>query len=426
HADWLEKSSLSNDDDVVMLEESYLPHGRSRSSSSHMSISRTPLTTPGGDSEGLSDGNAGGISDDAGEVGERLALSGKKVDVKLSGSRVAHIRSLAKIVPTTSVPTFIEPRASTQVVSSRERREDIRVTHLPSHLQHRFNTHFTPRLVEAFGYGLPWEQPTDDEFIALWAQVFPQEPVLDFGIRSGTIVKKLANRLAAWRNKFGSSGLAMIQHVHFPLLPTNSRESRSEWCTWAISRTDFDQPFYYREYEEKEGKIKCSGIFQLPLIASILGTHISSISAINSVLRSEKRPVGALIHSIQAVSRRRFLSVSFFKGSNVSYIQAKRAISWWMSGEQIRPRRPYSDYSKANWGDHMETQEGRMVQIKTTSNLIRLVSQLKDKQWKKILEAATQASKTRKETVAPHLAAATEPEPEFQLVDDDSDLEDEE
>ena len=56
-----------------------------------MSISSAPPTTPGGDSEGLSDGEAGGISDDAGEVGERLALSGKKVDVKLSGSRVGRI-----------------------------------------------------------------------------------------------------------------------------------------------------------------------------------------------------------------------------------------------------------------------------------------------------------------------------------------------
>jgi len=57
---------------------------------------------------------------------------------------------------------------------------------------------------------------------------------------------------------------------------------------------------------------------------------------------------------------------------------------------------------------------------------MRLVSQLKEKQWKKILDAATQASKTRKETVAPQVTAgAPEPEPEFHLVDDDSDLEDE-
>ena len=37
------------------------------------------------------------------------------------------------------------------------------------------------------------KQPTDDEFIALWAEVFPQEPVLDFTIRSGVIVKKLVS-----------------------------------------------------------------------------------------------------------------------------------------------------------------------------------------------------------------------------------------
>jgi hypothetical protein len=96
-----------------------------------------------------------------------------------------------------------------------------------------------------------------------------------------------------------------------------------------------------------------------------------------------------------------------------------------MSGEEIRPRHPYSDYLKANWGDHTETREGQIEQIKTISNLIHLISQLKEKQWKKILEAATLASKAKKETIAPPAAATTEPEPEFILVDDDSDLEDE-
>jgi len=96
-SDWLEKSAHSNDDDVEMpvLEESYLPRGHSRSSSSHMSILSAPPTTPGRGSEGLSDEEPGGISDDAGEVGERLALSGRKVDVKVSGSRVGHIYSCA-------------------------------------------------------------------------------------------------------------------------------------------------------------------------------------------------------------------------------------------------------------------------------------------------------------------------------------------
>lgn len=77
-----------------MLEESY-PRRRSLSSGSRMSISSASVapTTPGEDFDGLSGEEAGGISDDAGEVGERLALSGRKVDVKASGSRVSHIYS---------------------------------------------------------------------------------------------------------------------------------------------------------------------------------------------------------------------------------------------------------------------------------------------------------------------------------------------
>ena len=48
------------------------------------------------------------------------------------------------------------------------------------------------------------------------------------------------------------------------------------------------------------------GIFQSTLIATVLGTHISSISAINPELRSSNKPIGALVLSIQAVSHHRY------------------------------------------------------------------------------------------------------------------------
>jgi hypothetical protein len=37
-------------------------------------------------------------------------------------------------------------------------------------------------------------------------------------------------------------------------------------------------------------------------MATILGTHMTWISAIRAEYRSDKKPIGALVHSIQAVS----------------------------------------------------------------------------------------------------------------------------
>ena len=53
----------------------------------------------------------------------------------------------------------------------------------------------------------------------------------------------------------------------------------------------------------------------------------------------------------------------------------------------VKPERPLNEYSKVNWGDHPETWEGRVIHVKSTSNLVSIVSKLKDKQWEKIFAA---------------------------------------
>jgi hypothetical protein len=55
-------------------------------------------------------------------------------------------------------------------------------------------------------------------------------------------------------------------------------------------------------YAVAESQAVVQGIFQSTLIATVLGTHISSISAINPELRLSNKPGGALVLSIQAVS----------------------------------------------------------------------------------------------------------------------------
>ena len=94
----------------------------------------------------------------------------------------------------------------------------------------------------------------------------------------------------------------------------------------------------------------------------------------------------------------------------------------------VKPRRPLNEYSKANWGDHMETREGHTIRINSTSDLVAVVSKLKDKQWEKIF-AAAQASvkhKTLKKTADVLVAP---PEPSYAALveprDDDLDLTDE-
>ena len=98
----------------------------------------------------------------------------------------------------------------------------------------------------------------------------------------------------------------------------------------------------------------------------------------------------------------------------------------WTTGEEVKPRRPYSDFSKTNWGDRIEYREGKDVIIRTTSNIMAVISKLKDKQWEKILKAASAASRAKKETITVATQEPMDaPGPDFDLIDDDSDLADE-
>jgi len=89
----------------------------------------------------------------------------------------------------------------------------------------------------------------------------------------------------------------------------------------------------------------------------------------------------------------------------------------------VKPKRPFNEYSKVNWGDHIETREGRAIHITSTSELVTIVSKLKDKQWDKILTAARLSAKRKKRVTA--VIAEPPPPPLTALVelrDDDSDL----
>ncbi|KAF8958072.1 hypothetical protein BDZ97DRAFT_1668931 [Flammula alnicola] len=214
------------------------------------------------------------------------------------------IRSLAKVVPTTTVTAFINPSTSSQVAHSRLKKEQIRLSHLPPRLQATFESVFIPRAREVFGYTAPWATPDIDDLTASWSDAFPSEDASSFNVIPQKLVE---DRLHAWRNRFASAALTYLQNHVFPLLESNSTDARAELCTWLLSGEEHTRPFYFRIYEEPDeeelaASEEVKGLFQSAIVSAVLGTHITAISAIPAAERSKRRPVGALVLTIQAVS----------------------------------------------------------------------------------------------------------------------------
>ena len=91
----------------------------------------------------------------------------------------------------------------------------------------------------------------------------------------------------------------------------------------------------------------------------------------------------------------------------------------------IKPRKPLNEYSKANWGDHIETREGCAFCITSTSSLVAIVLKLRDKHWDKIFAAALASGRCKNLKKA--VAASTPESPQAALVvlwDNDSNLTD--
>ncbi|KJA18818.1 hypothetical protein HYPSUDRAFT_117519, partial [Hypholoma sublateritium FD-334 SS-4] len=209
------------------------------------------------------------------------------------------VRSLAKVVPTTSVGTFIHPSTSLNVSNARLKKEQIRLSHLPTHLQAAFDTIFVPRAREVFGYSMPWGTPDLDELKQVWINTFPDEDASSFNVIAQKLIE---DRLHMWRNKFATSALTYLNAHVFPLLENNSTASRAELCTWLLSGEEHTRPFYFRVYEELDDEPDANGIskglFQSPIISAILGIHFASISGIPVAQRSMKKPTGALVLTI--------------------------------------------------------------------------------------------------------------------------------
>ncbi|KAH8986206.1 hypothetical protein EDB92DRAFT_1802076, partial [Lactarius akahatsu] len=181
------------------------------------------------------------------------------------------------------------------------------LSHLSTHLQTTFVEYFTPHLYDLFGTLKVWEQPMRADLQRLWKRVFSHEKGLNFQTGDSVIVLKLIeDHLSHWRKKFSKHRLEALEEITFNNLPENDTMHQQWWCQWALSGDDNSCcPFYYSTYEpdlEVEGsKLTVKGIFQSLLIATILGTHMACVYPIRNEDCLDRKPVSALIHSIQAV-----------------------------------------------------------------------------------------------------------------------------
>ncbi|KAF8240409.1 hypothetical protein L208DRAFT_1420412 [Tricholoma matsutake] len=249
-------------------------------------------------------------------------------------------------------------------------KDKIQLSHLPLEIQQNYQTIFTPWLWEMFGGTQPWESPSKDDIHKLWSQIFDNGPALSQKMEF-IVFKLVDDCLAEWQNKFASTALTYLKGHVFSSLPKNMKEARSIYAKWLVTGKDHERPFYYRVFEDG------NGLFQSSLIAAMLGSHFSGISQIRARAHSKERPIGALVLSIQAT----------------------------------------------NWGDCMEMREGKHFKIKTTSSLVKVVNELSDVQWDKIINTAISTSKQKNlnETIPVQVeeVLGSSAESDFELADDD-------
>ncbi|KAG6812271.1 hypothetical protein H0H92_003660 [Tricholoma furcatifolium] len=359
-----------------------------------------------------------GISDDEGETVERKALVEEARPQRrgVVGSKVA---SLAAVVSTSSVAEFVPPSKALRRGSHGLRKADIRLKHLPFDVRNKWESKFSPRVIEFIGTLKPWAalSTCDKEVILkIWADVFPTETALEEDSSLFFIVMKLIGDVtAAWQHKFSATAEKFLTETIFKDLE-DDREVRAMWCTWALG-TDMspeqraEQPqgslrFYYGRYEEPDedvgGRIHASGIFQSPIVAATMATHYAWLDKLESSYRRlEAPPIGALVLTIQA---------------------CRHNISQWLTGSKVKPPGQLANFAASNWADRKD-RDGpfNIVDSRLTSDILDVVDQIKPKKWESIAKAAREYVRTMKSKGDQEQSPSDEPRLKrtFKLIDDD-------
>ncbi|KAF8257451.1 hypothetical protein EI94DRAFT_1708995 [Lactarius quietus] len=95
------------------------------------------------------------------------------------------------------------------------------------------------------------EVPLEDDINCIWATVFPAEDTVDFTTPLGGMIHKLIlDCLSNWSHSIANAGLLALQMKVFSNLQAgdqggNFTMAQREWCTWAVSHTEENHPFYF-------------------------------------------------------------------------------------------------------------------------------------------------------------------------------------
>ncbi|KAF8556892.1 hypothetical protein OG21DRAFT_1505922 [Imleria badia] len=281
-------------------------------------------------------------------------------------------------------------------------RRNLSQNDLPPECVHGYRVAFRPAIKDFVGTLGPWEFPADEDIARIWNGFFPKHQIEPSkGLH--TIVSKLAeDAIRHWRRDMAA---AAVECLNLDLKSSSSSKSKRvarAACMLGDDAKDRKRPFYYKKYENG---VQPSGIFQSPIIAATLATHLSSISSLPEESRLCDHPVGALALSILAV---------------------KRALTWAKTGVDSIPKTPEGHFSRANWGDHHRLEDDQYVLVKAASNIVAVINKLRDIQWERILKEADKYAKGKNVPAA--LKALVEDgagdgESDFELEDWDDDFE---
>ncbi|KAF8881640.1 hypothetical protein BD779DRAFT_1473354 [Infundibulicybe gibba] len=296
----------------------------------------------------------GGFSSDEDTVQERRTLgTGHAEPVHYYGGgsseKETKVFSLIKVVPTTSTPELVSASGPRQRAQGQTKKEDITTKSLPLAYRGDFRSRFIPLMRQYTSTLGPWEAPPEADTIALFAAVFKLDAEALEPDLAPVVLKLVEDRLSDWRNKFATTAMTVLER-HFNSLHLHTQEKRAE-----------------------------HGIFQSFLVSATLSTHYASTASVEKLEQmSDTRPVGALVLAVQAV---------------------KRSLLYWKDGVKNIPSGPTGYFSKNNWGDHVERHEGKNVTVKSTTAILKITAKLSEIQWDKIITAAEEHARPRKEIV---------------------------
>ncbi|KAF8146450.1 hypothetical protein K438DRAFT_2028237 [Mycena galopus ATCC 62051] len=400
---------------------------RSKSAGSAMSVDRYDTQYTDGDEDVVmppqsdyndsSEGIGGFDSevDDGDEAEWAKSKGSEKAERRLG---LENLESLAGIIDTTA-PGLVPLKAKSGI-----KKKEISLDDLPPDIRSQFNSHFKPQFLRSLEPVAPWTGIESWMDIApTWDAVFPKYRLHKNQVLQAVVVKLTEGKLGRWRHDFASTCTDSLGQ----LLTSWGQETPEDRAAAVESLLEkhvgYGSIFYYRQFYDEpteenpaaDGErdepplvINPKGLFGGHLIIAALASHYKAayprgVTPQQIFKTGWVPPEGPLVYSVLA---------------------AQRALTYYKSGKLDVPKNRVGEFSRMNWGDRTVARNGELVTINTTSNIVRQVRKLKDKQWRKIVEAAIAAAQPSHKGSAPppDPADIVELEPEDGILgDNDSD-----